>query len=204
MLVGARFLPPPYIPPSGGDSGGVGVSTRTFKMKDNKKIGIKGLIALLVVLLVVGMAGVLDVHSTLAQEKTVNYTLTNLRYRDFSNQNLAGTSFAGALMEGANFRGANLEGTILTKSNLLQADLTGANLSDVFGDRAIFDKANLTNAIFTDAILTSTSFVGAQIAGADFSGALIGRYQLKLMCEIAEGVNPVTGISTRESLGCPN
>lgn len=141
--------------------------------------------------------------SVSAQERTVNYTLTDLQYRDFANANLEGTSLAGAEMRGADFHGANLRGTIITKGSFFQADLSGADLTFAFADRVTFDKANLTDAIFTNAILTSSTFFGAEIAGADFSNALVDRYQVKLMCEVAKGVNSVTGVSSRYSLGCP-
>jgi uncharacterized protein YjbI with pentapeptide repeats len=140
--------------------------------------------------------------SVLAQERTVNYTLTDLQYRDFAKANLEGTSLAGAEMRGADFHGANLRGTIITKGSFFQADLSGADLTSAFADRVTFDKANLTDAIFTNAILTSSTFFEAEIAGADFSNALVDRYQVKLMCEVATGINSVTGVSSRDSLGC--
>ncbi len=144
----------------------------------------------------------LDLEAASAQERTVNYTLTDLQYRDFAQADLEGTSFAGAEMRGANFQGANLKRTIITKGSFFQADLSGADLTDAFADRVTFDGANLTDAIFTDAILSSSTFFQAEITGADFSNALVDRYQVKLMCKVAKGINSVTGASTRDSLGC--
>ncbi len=153
--------------------------------------------------LVIAIAGWLGIApAAYAQDNTVDYTLTDLSFRDFSGKQLSGTSFAAAEMREANFRKANLSKTILTKASFLRANLSFADLSRTFADRVIFDGADLSNAIFTEALLTSSSFSEANITGADFSGAIIDRFQVAQMCKYADGVNEVTGISTRDSLGC--
>ncbi|MDY6785024.1 MAG: pentapeptide repeat-containing protein [Cyanobacteriota bacterium] len=160
---------------------------------------ILGLLAIIVLALIWVL---LDAQPAIAQDKAVNYTQTQLQGRDFSHKDLAGSVFAAADMRSANFQDTDLSGSILTQGVFLEANLEGANLSGALADRVTFDRANLKNAIFTDTVASRSRFFEADIAGADFSGAIIDRYQISLMCDRAEGVNPTTGIATRDSLGC--
>ena len=132
----------------------------------------------------------------------VDYTLTNQSGQDFHGQPLANSSFAGVVGRGANFAGADLSGAILTQAAFPDSDFQGTDLSDALMDRADFSATDLRGAILRGAIASGSRFGGALIENADFSDALIDRASQRQLCRTASGTNPVTGVATRDSLGC--
>ncbi|HEY9700345.1 MAG TPA: pentapeptide repeat-containing protein [Trichocoleus sp.] len=122
--------------------------------------------------------------------------------KDYSGQDLVRAEFANVRLENANFSRANLKGAVFNGSNLKNANLQNVDFSDGIAYLSNLAGVDLTDAVLTSAMLLKSNFRGAKVNGADFSFAMLDREQVLELCKTAEGTNSVTGVDTRESLGC--
>lgn len=130
------------------------------------------------------------------------YGEADIKGRDFSNQDLRRSNFTAADCRDCTFKNSKLVGAYFIKAVVARANFENADLSDVLMDRAVINEANLKNTILQRAVLTRSDLGNAIVDGADFTNALLDKTQQMALCKYADGINPVTGVSTRKSLAC--
>ncbi|KAJ7531172.1 hypothetical protein O6H91_14G035000 [Diphasiastrum complanatum] len=145
-----------------------------------------------------------DIRGEFGIGSAAQYGSADLRKAVHANENLRRANFTSADMREADFSGSTFNGAYLEKAVAYKAKFRGADLSDTLMDRMVLNEADLRDAILVRAVLTRSDLGGAIIEGADFSDAVIDLPQKQALCKYANGINPVTGMSTRKSLGCGN
>jgi hypothetical protein len=145
------------------------------------------------------------VSSAMGQANAARDKLYDLRECKMAETNAEGVDISGALLARGDFSKTNFKEAQLSKVYAEGAKFDGADFTNGVLDRGYYKDASFRGTIFTNAVLSSSSFENADLTDADFTEAYIGMFDQRKLCKnpTLKGENPVTGIPTRASAGCP-
>ncbi|MEW5319809.1 MAG: hypothetical protein WDW38_010935 [Sanguina aurantia] len=129
----------------------------------------------------------------------------NLAGTNMSKRDLRKIKFTKANLRATNFDGANLTGVSMFSSLCQNATFVGANMTLSDLESGNFEEADLTNAVLSGAFVNNAQFKNTNITNTDWSDVVFRKDMLTYLCKLptANGVNPVTGNDTRETMMCP-
>ena len=109
------------------------------------------------------------------------------------------------IARGTNFAGSNLQGCRFYKAYLMFTDFSGADLRGASLEDTSLDDASFRNVVAGGAYFSSSILDFKDLENADFSDAQFPLKTIPLLCNRPDlkGVNPITGVDTRESVFCP-
>ncbi|KAJ8604822.1 hypothetical protein CTAYLR_001024 [Chrysophaeum taylorii] len=135
-----------------------------------------------------------------------DYAGATIAGEDFSNGQYANKDFSGVDAAGTNFKNSKLRGARFFKADVAGADFSGSDLTAASFEGANLDGTKLTGSVCEGSAFSQTLETVGDISQVDFTDAVIRQDINRRLCERsdAKGVNPTTGVSTRDSLFCPD